>query len=50
MTVPAEQVSPYLRRLLPSRAVANRYGVHLRSVGRWVVRRGDSATRSDDQQ
>ncbi len=34
---PVEQ--PYYARcLLPTRAVATRYGVHLRSISRWVAR------------
>ena len=32
--IPKEQVS----RVLPARAVADRYGVHLRSITRWVAR------------
>lgn len=28
----------YVRCLLPARAVATRYGVHLRSISRWVSR------------
>jgi hypothetical protein len=28
----------YFRRLIPARAVADRYGVHLRSISRWVDR------------
>jgi hypothetical protein len=28
----------YARCLLPARAVATRYGVHLRSISRWVAR------------
>lgn len=35
--IPAEQTSPY-GQLLPARAVAERYSVHLRSVSRWVAR------------
>jgi hypothetical protein len=33
--IPEEQLSP-LARLLPTRLVAERYSVHLRSVARWV--------------
>jgi DNA-binding transcriptional MerR regulator len=40
--IPAEQVSPYAHRLphrlLPAAHVATRYGVHLRTVSRWVAR------------
>jgi hypothetical protein len=42
--IPPDQVSPYgptsasARRLVPTRGVAERYGVHLRSVARWVAR------------
>jgi hypothetical protein len=37
--IPVEQVSPYVQRLLISaRTVASRYGVHLRSISRWVAR------------
>jgi hypothetical protein len=32
---PDDEISPY-ERLLPARAVADRYGVHLRSISRWV--------------
>jgi hypothetical protein len=33
-----EQQPFYARSLLPARAVATRYGVHLRSISRWVAR------------
>jgi len=39
--LPLDQAPPYgapARRLIPSRAVAERYGVHLRSVARWMAR------------
>ncbi len=36
--IPINQVSPYARRLLPARKVAERYQVHLGSVARWVAR------------
>jgi hypothetical protein len=36
--IPIEQTSPYGPRLVPARGVAERYGVHLRSVSRWVAR------------
>ena len=38
---PPEQTSPYelpLKRLIPARAVAGRYGTHLRTISRWVAR------------
>ena len=37
-SVPATQVSPHEQRLIPARAVADRYGVHLRSISRWIAR------------
>jgi hypothetical protein len=39
-STPKEQTSPYYpgSRLLSAPAVAARYGVHLRSVSRWVAR------------
>ncbi len=40
-SIPTDQVSPHelkLRRLVSARAVAERYGIHLRSVSRWVAR------------
>jgi hypothetical protein len=37
--IPVQQVSPYIRRLLSSRRVADRYGIHLGSVARWVARK-----------
>jgi DNA-binding transcriptional MerR regulator len=33
---PVEQA--FYQRLLPARAVADRYGTHLRTVSRWVAR------------
>jgi hypothetical protein len=38
--MPLDQVPPYgpARRLIPSRAVAERYSVHLRSIARWMAR------------
>jgi hypothetical protein len=36
--IPAEQISPYEQRLVPARGVASRYGIHLRSIARWVAR------------
>jgi hypothetical protein len=36
--IPAEQISPYDQRLVPARGVASRYGIHLRSIARWVTR------------
>jgi hypothetical protein len=36
--IPAEQTSPYGPRLIPAPAVAGRYGIHLRSISRWVAR------------
>jgi hypothetical protein len=35
---PPEQTSPVVKRVLPARAVATRYGIHLRSIARWVAR------------
>jgi len=36
--IPADQVSPYGPHLIPARAVADRYGIHLRSISRWIER------------
>jgi hypothetical protein len=42
--IPPDQVAPYgpaaafVQRLVPSRVVALRYGIHLRSLARWVAR------------
>ena len=30
--------TPFYVQLIPARAVAGRYGIHLRSVSRWVAR------------
>jgi hypothetical protein len=38
MKIPPEQVSPSVKRVLPARAVASRYGIHLRSISRWIAR------------
>ena len=38
---PVEQTSPHelrLKRLISARGLATRYGIHLRSVARWVAR------------
>ena len=36
--IPPGQISPHETRLASARAVADRYGIHLRSVSRWVAR------------
>ncbi len=39
--ISADQVSPHelkLGQLLPARGVAQYYGIHLRSIARWVAR------------
>jgi DNA-binding transcriptional MerR regulator len=33
-----EQISPNTARLVPARAVAERYGIALRSVDRWLAK------------
>lgn len=37
--VPVDQVSTYDRQLLSARRVATRYGVHIRTLSRWVARK-----------
>jgi hypothetical protein len=39
MTIPVEQVSPYLSRLVGVRGVCERYSISLRSVDRWLSKR-----------
>ena len=37
--IPTDQVSPYVRRLVPSRGVTARYGdISLRTLDRWIAR------------
>ena len=36
---PVEQTSPYVLRLIGARGVADRYGISLRSVDRWLARK-----------
>jgi hypothetical protein len=38
MTIPVEQV-PNATRLVPARGVAERYGIALRSVDRWLAKK-----------
>jgi DNA-binding transcriptional MerR regulator len=38
MRNPSVEEIPFHRRLLPARAVADRYGTHLRTISRWVAR------------
>ena len=38
MTIPVEQISPNASRLVPARGVAQRYGISLRSIDRWLAK------------
>ncbi len=38
MTIPVEQVSPHVLRLVGARAVAQRYNITLRTIDRWLAR------------
>ena len=38
MTIPVQQVSPHVLRLVGARAVAQRYNIALRTIDRWLAR------------
>ena len=39
MTIPVEQVSPHLSRLVGVRALCERYSISLRSIDRWLAKK-----------